>query len=109
MSGSSGGGGGWFSAPEGTCETLVIDTQLSSPKPAVVTHIQVGDVLQVAVDKAGGTATVVVLRNGEIAGGLAAPLVQRLRQCIEEGTQYNAKVIGKNDALVRVRIAAIKS
>ena len=46
MSGSGGGGGGG-GAPMGTCETLVIDTQLSSPKPSVIALINVGDLLEV--------------------------------------------------------------
>lgn len=107
MSGSGDGGGG-FGAPMGTCETLVIDTQLSSPKASVIAFINIGDVLEVTTETNGDTTTVVVKRNGAIAGGLAAPLVQRLRQCIEDGTQYNAKVTAKKDALVRVRVSAIR-
>jgi hypothetical protein len=106
MSGLGGGGGG-DSGPEETCETLVIDTQLSSPKPKVVALIKVGDVLEVGTQTTGTTTTVIVKHNGAVAGGLAAPLIQRLRQCIDEGTQYRAKVTAKKDGLVRVRVSAI--
>jgi hypothetical protein len=105
MSGTGGGGG--FSAPTGTCETLVIDTQLSSPKLDVVDTIEVGDQLEVGIESNGVTTTVVVTKDGQIAGGLAVPLLQRLRQCIEDGTQYMAKVTAKRDGLVRVRVSAI--
>lgn len=106
MSGTGGGGG--FSAPTGTCETLVIDTQLSSPKPHVVDTIEVGDLLNVDIETDGVTTTVVVIKDGQIAGGLAVPLLQRLRQCIEDGTQYTARVTAKKDGLVRVRVSAIR-
>lgn len=107
MSGSGGGGGGG-GAPMGTCETLVIDTQLSSPKPSVIALINVGDLLEVTTETNGDTTTVVVKRDGAIAGGLASPLLQRLRQCIEDGTQYSAKVTAKKDGMVRVRVSAIR-
>ncbi|RDU98289.1 hypothetical protein [Trinickia dinghuensis] len=106
MSGAGGGGG--FGAPTGTCETLVIDTQLSSPKPDVVATIEVGELLGVRIETAGPTITVVVTKDGQIAGGLAVPLLQRLRQCIEDGTQYTARVTAKKDGLVRVRVSAIR-
>jgi len=107
MSGSGGGGGG-FDAPAGTCQTLVIDTQLISPKQGVVEQMQVGDILTVKVSIEGDITTVVVMKDGAIAGGLTAPLLQRLRQCIDEGTQYTARVTAKKEGLVRVRVSAIQ-
>jgi len=106
MSGSSAGGGG-FDAPPGNCEDLVIETQLSSPKEEVVDSIRVGNILAVATHTKGGTTVVVVLHKGKVAGGLASPLVQRLRECINTGTQYQAKVLAKNDGQVRVRVTAV--
>jgi hypothetical protein len=105
MSGAGGGGG--FGAPAGTCDTLVIDTLLSSPKPDVVALIEVGDVLDVTLADESGTTTVVVTKDGAVAGGLAAPMLPRLRQCMLEGTEYAAKVTAKKDALVRVRVSAV--
>lgn len=107
MSGSGGGGGG-YEAPTDNCQLLIIDTQLSSPKEEVVDMIQVGDVLDVATQMMGATAVVVVLRNGQVAGGLASPKVQWLRECMANGTQYNATVTDKNDGQVRVRVEAIQ-
>ena len=107
MSGSGGGsyGGGFESAS--TCEALVIDTQLSSPKEDVVSKIKIGDELDVDVRQIGSTAVVVVLHNGSVAGGIAAPQVQKLRECIAAGTTYIAKVTSKSDGQVRVRIASV--
>lgn len=109
MSGSGGGGGG-FAVPTGTCETLVIDTLLSSPKADVIARINLGDVLDVRTQIGEGTATVtvVVLHEGNVAGGLAAPLLQRLRECIDGGTQYVARVTAIREGLVRVRVSAAR-
>ena len=106
MSGSSGGGGGgsWDSQPT-ACDLLDISTQLSSPKAAVIAGLAVGDVLDVALQAGAGTA-VVVLRDGQLAGGLASPDVQRLRECMEGGTQYSAVVREINDAQVKIRVRA---
>lgn len=106
MSGSGGGGGGGGFDPPDNCAALVIDTQLSSPKQAVVSLIQVGDELLVAAQTMGATTVVVALHNGQVAGGLASPLVQRLRECMAAGTQYTATVTSKNDGQVRVRVKA---
>jgi hypothetical protein len=85
---------------------LDISTQLSSPKAAVIAGIAVGEVLDVALQP-GVNTVVVVLRKGQVAGGLASPDVQRLRECLEGGTQYGAKVVEVNGAQVKVRVRAI--
>ena len=108
MSGSGGGGGGGgFDPPTDSCAALVFDTQLSSPKQAVVATIQVGDELLVSTQTVSATTVVVVLHNGQVAGGLASPLVQRLRECMASGTQYTATVTAVNGGQVRVRVKAV--
>jgi len=104
MSGSGGGGYSGEFEPYSSCNTLVIDTQLSSPKDNVVDAINVGDLLAVDVQTVNSQAVVVVFHNGQIAGGIAAPQVQRLRECISQGTTYTAHVMSKNDGQVRIRI-----
>lgn len=101
-SGGSGYGGGFESVDD--CGSLFIETQLSSPKEDVIDKIDVGDILDVIVQQVGTTMVVVVLWQGEIAGGIAAPQVQKLRECIGQGTLYDATVTSKNDGQVRVRI-----
>jgi hypothetical protein len=85
---------------------LDISTQLSSPKAAVIAGLQAGEMLDVAL-QAGADTVVVVLRHGQVAGGLASPDVQRLRECLEGGTQYSAEVKEVNGAQVKVRVRAI--
>lgn len=109
MSGSNGGGGGGdtWDAPPPSCATLIVDTQLSSPKPGIIAGIKVDEILEVAVQDMGGAAAVVVLRQGQVAGGLASPQVNRLRECMAEGHQYQAKVTEVQGGQVRVRVYAV--
>lgn len=90
-----------------SCEELVIDTQLSSPKDDVVEKIKLGDVLDVSTQTKSGTTVVVVLYKGKMAGGLASPLLARLRECLDKGTKYQAKVTSKTGGQVRVRVEAV--
>jgi hypothetical protein len=105
MSGSGGGGGG-TETPVLSCEDLVIHTQIASPKGGVVSKLKVGDTLDVEVQTHSGTAVVVLLFKGKVAGGLASPQVSQLRECIEGGTTYKATVTGTNGAVIKVTIEA---
>lgn len=107
MSGSGGGGGGGSETPVTPCDELVLDTQLSSPKDDVVEKIKVGDTLEVSIQTKAGTTVVVVLYKGKVAGGLASPWVGRLRECLNQGTVYRAKVTSKSGGQVRVRVEAV--
>ena len=107
MSGFSATGGPMSAG--GSCESLVIDTLLASPKPEVVALINPGDVLEVRlISTEQGTHVVAVVFQGQFAGGLASPAISRLRECIEGGTLYQARVTGKREALVRVRVTAVR-
>jgi hypothetical protein len=106
MSGSGGGGGGGFDSQSDDCESLVIETQLSSPKAAVVAKLSKGDMLDVTTKTMNGSTVVVCLFKGQVAGGLASPRVQRLRECIENGTTFRAEVLSIDAGQVRVRVKA---
>jgi len=84
---------------------LVINTQLSSPKLEVLQGVKDHDVLHVALQG----QVVVVLRDGKVAGGLAAPDLKRLRECIEGGTAYIAVVTSVNHGQFKVRVSAAGS
>lgn len=102
---SSGGGGAPTSNT--SCSDLVITTLVTSPKEGAIARVSAGDVLDVRLSEDG--ATVVVLNHdGDVVGGLTSPLLQRLRECIDAGTEYQARVVARNDALIRVRVAAKK-
>lgn len=104
-SGGSGGGGGGFAGPDTIeCDRLVINTQLSSPKPEVVDQLDKGFELPVSLETYPGMTVVVAKFNGAVAGGLASPETARLRRCIEQGTSYSATVIDVTGGQVRVRV-----
>lgn len=110
MSGSSGGSGtgygGGFDASPASCETLIIESRLSSPKENVVAKFEEGDLLDVQL-QGHPEIVVVCLYEGEVAGGVASPDVSKLRECIEGGTRYAARVLSKREGQVRIRITAI--
>ncbi|HET8899628.1 MAG TPA: hypothetical protein VFN09_12725 [Rhodanobacteraceae bacterium] len=110
MSGSSGGGfGGGFERSGVSCEDLIINTQLGSPRAAVIPSLQIGTELDVQVQQQNNISVVVLVLNNQIAGGITAPEVQQLRECIQAGTVYAARVTNISGAHVGVRIAAIPS
>lgn len=109
MSGSSGSSfTGNVGAQDVSCDSLVIETQLSSPKEDVIELIPEAALLNLIVSQKDGTSVVEVIYEGRVAGGIASPQVQQLRQCIESGTHYIAAVTSKRDGQIRVRITAVR-
>lgn len=96
----NGGGGG----QETPCESVRFDSQLTSPQPPVVATLNVGDVLDVVLVNMSGQRVIQVLKNGNIAGGLAGLDAYRLRTCIDDGHVYRATVLSVNGGQVRVRV-----
>lgn len=105
MSGSSGGSssGASRTADESSCERR-FDAQLTSPQPAVVATTNVGDKLDIVINRSQNVVVVQVLKNGQIAGGLAGPDASRLRNCMDQGYTYTATVQQVLGGQVRVRV-----
>lgn len=103
-SGGSGGGGG-----EMSCAALEIDTQVSSPKADVVRQLKKDDVLQVTLRQENGAVIVSLLFKGQLVGGVASPLLPRLRECMQQGTEYVAVVTAISGGQVKIRIEAAPS
>lgn len=97
----SGGGG-----PD-ECGSLIVDTTLNSPVPAVVRTLKQGDRLRVEVEVSAMQVRTLVAKDasGQIAGSLTPPSLIRIITCMEGGYQYEAIVL-ENVAggVVRVRI-----
>lgn len=109
MSGSGGGGyGGGFATDEVACDRLAFDTQLSSPKAAVVAQISIGELLSVTLEQQGAVQVVVIKRGNDVAGGITSPKMARLLECIRLGTRYQATVTAKSDGQVSVRISPLR-
>lgn len=104
MSGSGGNGGPH--TPPTPCDEIEINTQIGSPKPAALKGVKVGDVLQVELEKTGNISHVVVKRNGQVAGGLATQRALQLRDCMEDGHEYEAKVTAIAGGQYSVTVAA---
>ena len=47
------------------------------------------------------------MHSGMLGGGIASPYIQRLRDCMSNGTTYVAKVTAINGGQVRVSVYAI--
>lgn len=101
--GDRGGGGDGGGGSQG-CETLRFEAQLTSPQPAVVGTLRLGDVLDLAVVDMNGQVVVHVLKGGQVAGGLTGPDATRLRGCIQDGHDFKATVLTVNGGQVRVRV-----
>lgn len=98
--GSSSGSPSYYSP----CDTLRFDSQLSSPQAPVVATLSLGDVLPIVVVQMRGQVVVQVISNGQPAGGLTGPEATQLRNCIEQGHDFNATVLQVNGGQVRVRV-----
>lgn len=107
MSGLGGGGNGGGGATGNqalSCEDIIIETQLSSPKDNVVAKLKVGDILFINLQLMGLTTVVTATFDGEIAGGLASPDINQLRECISQGYKYIASIISIRGGQVKVRV-----
>jgi len=105
MSGSDGGYSGSGGGFHDSCEDLVIDTQLSSPKIDVISKLTPQSVLDIAIQPNENQIEIVVaLYNGEVAGGVTSPQIFQLKKCIQGGTVYEGDVISISGGQVRVKV-----
>jgi hypothetical protein len=89
-------------APANPCARLSFQATINSPKPDVVSHLTVGDVLDVALNPEG--QGVVLEHNGRLAGSLISTHVAQLVNCINSGFDYRATVVQLNGGYCVVRI-----
>lgn len=104
-SGDAGGGGGGGGGAD-PCD-IVETVPLNSPQPAVVTTMNVGDVLDVALVTSGPRPVIEVQRNGQRAGALTHRNHLRLINCITSGRSYQAVVVRKSGGAVEVRVEPV--
>lgn len=95
------------SDPVITCDRLGIETAISSPEESVIKSLQAGDVLRVGLEDRAGTTIVALYSDGQKAGCVEPDNINRLRECLREGTQYDATVISRSGELARVHIKPI--
>lgn len=92
MSGSGGGGNGGGGNPAKDCQTLSINTHLSSPDPVVIAKLKPGDILEIVLTPPRGPVQAIT-SAGEIAGAILNMDIDSLIQCISDGHDYHAKVL----------------
>lgn len=98
-------GSGGSSEEEYDCLKYVERVQLSSPVPAVVSGLVVGDLLDVRLHQ---SATVIIIEavaaTGLVAGSLVPSKMTQLINCLRDGVEYSAHVLSIDRGLVRVEI-----
>ena len=104
--GPSSGGGSAGATDD--CSSITFKTNLSSPKAPVVSGLSEGDKLVIEVQTHNNNEVVVAVHNGNLAGGLTSPYVQKLRECLGDGHSYRAEVVKINGGQVTVNIMAVK-
>jgi len=92
------------STPTTTCAALQFDTQLASPKAAVVAQLKQHDILTVDFAQPGNQQVVVALWQGAEAGSIVDPHLIQLRSCMSQGEMYEARVLHVGGGQVRVRV-----
>lgn len=96
------------SDPVITCNQLVIETAISSSQESVIKNLSVGDVLRVGLEDQAGTTIVAVYSGGQMAGRITHDHTNRLRECLREGTRYDATVISRSGELARVQVKRVQ-
>lgn len=102
------GSGGGPAGPESDdpCSRLSFSAFVSSPDPAIVDGLSVGDVLDVVLTDSGGVPLVELrVGGGSVAGTLTTNLPQLL-VCLEAGRAYVADVRSVSGGAVQVRVRA---
>ncbi len=104
---SSGSGSPSITPPSDNCRELIINTNLSSPRPNVVDNLNEGDILSVSAASASGPLQV-INDQGEVAGNIISREQARLLNCIvNEGIEYQAEILSIDEGLCQVQIRAI--
>jgi hypothetical protein len=100
-SGNIGGGSGGGMDP---CDVVEV-VPLNSPQPPVVAGLNIGDILLVALNRAGPNPVLEVLApSGQRAGALTHRNHIRIINCIDAGRIYRAVVMTIRGGSVEVRI-----
>lgn len=103
MSGRDGGPRGPVD-PIITCDQLSFTTQIASPKDDVVEQLRENFILDIMPGDHHGQSVVLAIWNGQEVGGIADRRLQRLRQCMTDGSMYAARVVSIISGQVRVHI-----
>ena len=99
------GGGGEGGAGGGDPCSLIEDTNLNSPVPAVVATLKPSEVLAVRLVPGPPVRVVVQTAAGLTAGSITGAKLPQIIKCLEAGVNYKADVVSVKGAAVRVRVS----
>jgi hypothetical protein len=94
------------------CDSLVVDTTLNSPEPAVLKTLKKGTRLAVELGQSpkGREILLAKTKAGQIAGSLTPPRVLDIMNCLKGGHSYIAEVLADpsgGDCRVRIRTGSL--
>ncbi len=96
MSGSNSGGGGNLGGgggvPAQDCNDVSIKTNITSPNPAILKTLKVGDYLDIELLSATGPLVAKTIK-GKILGSVFVTNPKLLIDCISKGYSYHAKIL----------------
>ncbi len=95
MTGGGGGTNGGPSVPDGgtDCASIFVEVQLSSPKPAVISKLQLKEVMTVEVRQEKGHPVLYAMTDrGEAAGTIIHAQSTKIANCIDQGNPFVAVV-----------------
>ena len=98
--GSEGGGTG---GGAGACN-IIERTKINSPDPTVKSTLRVNDVLGVVYDPGPPKRLLVRTSAGSTLGSITSPSMPQLIQCIINGYEYEAIVLGLTGGMVEVQV-----
>lgn len=89
------------------CPGLKLLATLASPDPDGVDSLEAGDILDVALIEEGGVTIIGVVRSeGTVIGSVVSDRAAQLRECLQQGFTYGAKVDSVVGGAVRVWVSA---
>lgn len=90
--------------PPRDCKAIDFITQVSSPKPAIVGRLNVGDVLDIEAHDYQGRTVLVLTSQAELVGGLASAQAAKILECIVDGHRFVADIESVTAGQVRIRV-----
>ncbi|RYE31228.1 MAG: hypothetical protein EOP48_31570 [Sphingobacteriales bacterium] len=91
------------SAKPKNCEDIVLRTQLASPDPDVVADLSIGYILRIHLFSAVGPLQALTADN-RVAGAILTSNPGLLINCINGGTEFQAKVLSINGGDCQISI-----
>lgn len=100
---SSSGGGAGDSAGGDPC-AIYQQAPLNSPRPGVVSTLNIGDVLVIVLNSAGVRPVLEVHAPAGVVGSLTHTGHVQIIDCIKAGNSYVAEVVGRSGAAIDLQV-----